>query len=146
MFYEGTSQYFNRKPFDSRRAQPIELRAGPSRRPHTNTEVNPQPACLPQIGASRNRHDTWLETGRVGVDALPDDLAAFYRELPHKLELDLYRQDTSEPMQKESSQKYGLRWELATACGNSDRRSCVLLRQMRPPEECRTSEACVQHR
>ncbi len=110
--YEGTSQYFNRKPFEV--DKPTYELAGPSRRPHTNTEVIfNRHAYLKSVRAGTDTTPGWKPED--GVDALPDDLAAFYKEFPHKLELDLYRQDTLEPIQKENSQKYGLRWELATA-------------------------------
>jgi epoxyqueuosine reductase len=128
---EGGDQWFDRKPFEV--DKPTYEVVGSTRRPNPNTEVVfYRHRYLSSVREGTDSSPGWKPED--GIDALPDDLAAFYKEDPHKLEMDLLRQDTLAPLQKENGQKYNIRWELAMAYANAIY-SVKVPSPDRPPEE-----------
>ena len=114
--FEGGAQFFNRKPFEV--DSPTYEKVGQGSRPDPRTGVIFTRHGL--LRAARNgTEDTPGWTLEDGVDALPEPLASYYKENPRKLEMDLLRQETLEPIQRENRQKYDIRWALAMAWGSA---------------------------
>src|SRR3990172_10430373 len=92
--YEGSSQFFNRKPYEV--DKPTYEVDGPTRRTDARVEGRGHFGTL--AAARKGSDDTPGWKPEDGIDALPEHLAAFYRENPRSLEMALYRQDVLEPL------------------------------------------------
>jgi len=110
--FQGTTQFFDREShaLDG----PAYERVGPTRRPAKHTEyVFGRAGRFAYALRGRGGQPGWKPED--GVDALPEELAEYYREHPEVLELDLQRETVIAAKAREDHEKYDEYFRLANA-------------------------------